>query len=224
MVLAFKIFAGLTLSLTQYSKSLDFEYESVNPLTYGMEIEVIYPKEYFAIEMKRLDGTVQSKEGLLNIFGWDYTHDIIKLKYGTFLGSHKRHILFSNITFYYYPILFPQEVGVLSSSAAFEKTFVLGLGLGYKRRLDFKQLGIDLEVSFSYLDFLSSEYDSKYGFLWDTHINPYFKINKFLEIGASYNLVSGMASLKSYKTDQEHPVKTQFFNQNFFLTLKYMIY
>ena len=224
MFLAFKFFAGLTLSLTQYSKSLDFDYNSVNPISYGMELEIAYPGEYFAIEFKRLDGTVQSKEGKLNIFGWDYTHDIAKFKYGLLLGLKKDHLLFLNTLFYYHPILFPIEVGALSSAAAFEKTFAAGLGLGYRKEFDFDRVGVDFGVNFNYFTFLSADYDSKYGFLWDTHINPHLKLNKFLELGASYSLVSGLVSLESNKTAKKYPLKNQFFHQNFFLTLKYSLY
>ena len=72
MALVFNIFAGLTISVSNYSKSLNYEYESVKLESYGLESTLEFNSDYFIqLDVKRLSAGVQSGSGKLNIFGWE---------------------------------------------------------------------------------------------------------------------------------------------------------
>lgn len=222
MALVFNIFAGLTISVSNYSKSLNYEYESVKLESYGLESTLEFNSDYFIqLDVKRLSAGVQSGSGKLNIFGWDYTHDIGMLKFAKRYNENTS--FYFNPTLYYLPILFPTQVGALSSTAAFEKTLTYGLGLGYISQYSFKKFDLKTDVNFSYLDFSSADYDLKYNYILDIDINPTFKLNEAMNIGLNYNVIMGQTSLTENKTGSEFPFKMSYFLHNLFLTFAYTL-
>lgn len=223
MALVFNLFLGLTLSTTDYSKSINFEYESLRPASYGMELSLDIDKNYFVeFDLKRLAANVQSSSGNLNVFGWDYTHDIAMLKFG--YAINENHSVYASPVAYYVPLLFPIQVGALTSTAAFEKTPAYGFGVGYKHKQTLEKISINFDASFSYLNFASSDYDTKYSYLFDLDVHPTYEINKKMTVGVNYNLVTGLSSLKENKTGSNFPFKTSYFLHNLFLTFAYTLH
>jgi hypothetical protein len=222
VVLVFNIFAGLTLALSDYSKSLNYEYESARLESYGMEATLEFNDNYFfQFDIKRLSAQVQSSTGKLNVFGWDYTHDIAMLKFG--MNLNENNSVYLSPTVYYFPTLFPTQVGALSSTAAFEKTLTYGLGAGYITSYKIKKIDVKLDANLSLLNFASSEYNSKYSYVIDLDINPTYKISDRMKAGINYNIVAGQASLVEKKTGSDFPFKTSYFLHNLFLTFAYTL-
>lgn len=223
VVLVFNIFLGLTLSVTQTSKSINFEYETLRPASYGFDLQLNLNEKYFMqLDVKRLGAGVQSQNGFLNIFGWDYTHDITALKLGYNLNEENSFYLAP--VFYYMPVLFPTQVGALSSVAAFEKTFTYGLAVGYQYHASFKKIDFLADASLGLLDFASSEYDSNYGYFLDVDLHPTYNLNESIKLGLNYNLVFGQHSLVENKTGEGFPFKTRFFLHNLFFTFAYRFF
>lgn len=222
MALVFNIFLGLTLSTTTYTKSLNFEYESLRVESYGMDLSLDISNDFFLeLDTKRLGAQVQSGTGKLNIYGWDYTHDISMLKFGFDLD--KKNSIYISPILYYMPLLFPVQVGALTSIAAFEKTLAHGVGLGYKTERKFKKYDVKFDASLSYLDFASSEYNSKYNYLLDIDVNPTYALGESMSVGLNYNLVHGLVSLTENKTGSAFPFKTSYFLHNLFFTFAYTL-
>lgn len=222
MSLVFNIFLGLTISTTDYSKSLNYDYESVRAKSYGLEASLELNKKYYiGFDFKRLAGSVQSGSGLLNVFGWDYTHDISMLKAGYKLDENQSVYLAPTLN--YFPILFPTQVGALSSTAAFEKTLTYGLAIGYKALHKFKKIDVKLDASLSFLDFVSSDYNANYNYAVDIDLNPTYQIHKKMNIGLNYNIVAGQTSLIENITGSQFPFKTSYFLHNLFLTFEYTL-
>lgn len=222
MALVFNIFLGLTLSITQTSKSINFEYESVKPASYGFDMTLNLNENYYMqFDMKRLGAGVQSRSGHLNVFGWDYTHDIMMLKFGYALDE--KQSIYVTPTIHYTPVLFPTQVGALTSIAAFEKTLTYGAGFGYRKHEKIKMFDVLFDVSFSYLKYASEDYDSKYSFMFDVDVHPTYQINESMAAGLNYNLVFGQSSLVENKTGNEFPFNSRYFLHNFFLTFAYTL-
>ena len=222
MALAFNIFAGLTLSVSQYTKSLNYEYESVALQSYGIETSLdISSKINMKLDFKRLAGKIQSADGDLNVYGWSYSHDIGQLKVG--FSFDDTQSIYIAPTAYYMPILFPIQVGALKSTAAFEKTTAMGVGIGYTKELKLEKLNVDFDASFSLLNLRSEEYKQKYSYLIDLDVNPSWKVSRDVDLGAMYNLVVGQFSVKENKTGFDYSIKSRYFLNNFFITLKYTL-
>ncbi len=222
MSLVFNLLLGLTVSTTDYSKGLNYDYESVRAESYGLETTLELDDKYFAaFDLKRLAGNVQSSTGLLNVFGWNYTHDVAQLKLGFHLD--KRSSFYFAPTLHYFPILFPTQVGALSSTAAFEKTLTYGLAVGYKALYRIEKIDLKLDANLSYLDFASSDYDSNYSFAFDIDVNPTYEVSKKMNVGINYNLLAGQTSVTENITGSQFPFKTTYFLHNFFLTFEYTL-
>ncbi len=222
MALVFNIFLGLTLSTTDYSKALNLSYESLKVESYGMDISLkLADKYYLELDFKRLAAQVQSGSGLLNIYGWDYTHDIAMIKFGHKINATTS--FYASPVLYYVPILFPTQVGALTSIAAFEKTPAYGLGLGCKYELQQKKIKIKFDASLSYLEFASDEFSTNYSYVFDLDIHPTYALNKSMELGLNYNLVNGFSSFIENKTGSDFPIKTSNFLHNLFLTFAYTL-
>ncbi len=223
MALAFNIFLGLTLSVSDYSKSIDYSYESIKPESYGFSVDYNLTEDYFfQLDFKRLAAQVQSSSGFLNIYGWDYTHDLTYLKFGYNLNTTESIYIAPMI--YYVPTLFPISVGALTSEAAFEKTLSVGLGFGYVKEIIRDNFKFKLDSSLSITEFLSQDYDHNYSFLFDVDMNPSWKVAKKMYLGVNYNLVAGQTSLTEKKTGSNFPFRSTYFLHNLFLTFTYTLH
>lgn len=223
MALVFNFFLGLTLSVSDYSKSIDYSFESLKPESYGFDVTYdITDNYYFQLDFKRIAAQVQSSSGKLNIYGWDYTHDFTYLKFGYNLNASES--LYVAPMMYYVPTLFPLSVGALSSQAAFEKTLSVGMGFGYTKEIILDKFKFKMDSSLSLTRFLSQDYDHKYSFLFDVDMNPSWKVAKNIFLGVNYNLVAGQTSLTEKKTGSNFPFKTTYFLHNLFLTFTYTLH
>jgi hypothetical protein len=222
MDLVFNIYLGLTLAVSDYSKSLNYEYESLRAESYGFNSSLsLSEKFYFDLGLKRLSAQVQSESGNLNVFGWDYTHDIANLRFGFNLEDKTK--LFLGPAFYYMPVLFPTQVGALSSEAAFEKVPQAGFELGYGKEFKFEDFDLIIESSFLAFKSLSSDYEDNYNLLLDLEINPSLKISKHMRLGVNYNVIVGQFSFIENKTGLNYPFKSRYSLQNLFLSLTYTL-
>lgn len=223
MALVFNVFLGLTLSITDYSKSLDMSYESLKVESYGFETTYNMSKKYYMqLDFKRISAQVQSSSGYLNIFGWNYTHDFAYLKFGYKLNPSETFYI--SPMAYYVPTLFPISVGALTSQAAFEKTMSLGLAMGYTKEFVIENFYFKIDTSFAIADFLSKDYAQNYSYLFDVDLNPKWKFSKNMFIGLNYNLISGQSSLIERKTGSDFPIKATYFLHTIFLTFAYTLH
>ncbi len=223
MSLVFNVFAGITLSISNYSKSIDYSYESLKPESYGFETTLtLKDKYYLQMDVKRIAAQVQSSSGNLNVFGYDYTHDFMYLKMG-YKFSETQSIYLSPMI-YYAPILFPVTVGALTSQAAFEKTLSAGLGIGYTKNLSLEKFKFDINANFSLMKFQSGQYEQNYSYLFDVNMHPSWKVSKSMFLGVNYNVIAGQSSLVEKKTGSDYPFKTTYVLHNLFLTFSYTLH
>lgn len=222
MALVFNVFAGLTLSLSNYSKSLNYEYESLKLESYGIETTLDLTEKYFVqLDFKRLAAQVQSSTGKLNVFGWDYTHDIGMFKIGYRLKED--YAIYISPVVYNMPILFPTQVGALTSTAAFEKTLAMGVSAGFIKQYQFKKASLSMEGSLGLLDIIASEYSQKYNYFFDLDVHPEWNLGKKIKFGVNYNLIVSQASLIEERTGSNYAFKSTTFLQNLFLTFAYTL-
>lgn len=199
-------YTGLTAAVNHYSKALPFEYESLRLPAFGGWADFNVNKLLFSLDFKSMPAQVKSSSGNLNVFGWKYSHLWGSLASG-YLYDNKHHVYFK-LSVQYLPTLFPTQVGVFQSTAAFEKIPAFGIGLGYKTYLSIYDIPVQVQTDLYNVQITDSNYDLKYGLAYSLKLTPYYMWRN-LKFGLSYEYLGQILSLTEKNTGQDYPFKSR---------------
>lgn len=205
LALNLSLYAGFTFSKSTYQKALNYSFDSIKLPAWSAEAQLRIKNFYLEGDFKSLPGQVHSSEGLLNVYGWRYRHLWASAGMG-YLIDNKHQVSIKGV-FHYVPMLFPTQVGVFHSEAAFEKVGVWGAGLGYKSDFSLNQMPFRVQLDVFYLNMNEPGYDLNYGVAWNFRLTRYHRWRN-IKLGISYDQLGQVLSLTELYTGQNYPFKS----------------